>query len=417
MKGITKHRQLVFALTEILLLTAWAGIVAADGPDGNLLTNASFESGIYYLQDGIPEVRVAENWWAFWRELPPPDLPLPNNCPHADDAACYWARPEFQPIEARLYPNRVHNGNFALSYFSWGRMHEAGLFQHVESVPEGSLVRFSIWMMGWQCYDPNACQGGRRSDAPARFHFQIGIDPNGGWDPWSHDVVWSAESETFDEWKLFQVEAWMKNSTAATVFTRSRAEWDWARTNNDVYVDDARLEVIQAAYPDQPLPAPRLVTYTVSEGETLLSIALRYGLTPDQLADINKLPANFRLMAGGTLWVPWQEGVGGNSISLTSTVMVSEGTPSPIATWPTNTNASSGSSNEWNGSRSCVRDAHIRWCNDARPTAKQAAIMLKIMFSTLFRRRQETNLALLAVNLNDTEHLDCNALFPSVDLD
>ncbi len=43
----------------------------------------------------------------------------------------------------------------------------------------------------------------------------------------------------------------------------SRAEWDWLRTNNDVYVDDARLEVIQAAYPDQPLPAPRLVTYTV----------------------------------------------------------------------------------------------------------------------------------------------------------
>ncbi len=334
MKGITRHRQIVFALVEILLLAAWAGIAFADGPGGNLLADSDFESGDYFLQDSIPEIRVPADWWAYWRELPPPNLPLPNNCPRADDVACYWARPEYQGVDGRLYPNRVHSDNYAVKIFALGRMYEAGLFQHVENVPEGSLVRFSIWMMGWQCHDPDACQGGRRSDAPARFHLQVGIDPNGGWDPWSQDIIWSQDQESFDEWKLFQVEAWMKNSTAATVFTRSRAEWDWARMNNDVYVDDARLEVIQAAYPDKPLPAPRLVTYTVSGGETFFSIALHCGLTTDQLADINKLPPNFRLTAGDVLWVPWQAGVVGNPIQLTNTATVSAAAPFPIATWP-----------------------------------------------------------------------------------
>ncbi len=318
----------------LLLLVTIPGAVIAEGPDGNLLANPDFESGEWLWQDGIQEVVIASDWWAYWRESPPPDLLLPNNCLRVSDTACYWARPEFRPVDGWLYPKRVHNGRWAEMYFSFGRMHEAGLFQHVENVPEGSLVRFSIWMMGWQCHDPDACQGGRRSDAPARFHLQVGIDPNGGWDPWSQDIIWSQSQESFDEWKLFQVKAWMKNSTAATVFTRSRAEWDWARTNNDVYVDDARLEIIQTAYQDKPLPAPRLVTYTVSEGETLFSIALRYGLTPDQLVDINKLPPNFRLTAGDTLWVPWQMSVVNSPISLTSTVRVSEAAPFPIANWP-----------------------------------------------------------------------------------
>lgn len=102
-------------------------------------------------------------------------------------------------------------------------------------------------------------------------------------------------------------------------------------------MDDARLEIIQAAYQDKPLPAPRLVTYTVSEGETLFTIAVRYGLTPAQLADINKLPPNFRLMAGDTLWVPWQLDQASNSTPLAKTGTISQITPFPIATWSAKT--------------------------------------------------------------------------------
>lgn len=212
-------------LMGIVVLAIWPWTAVAEGPGGNLLANADFESGDYFLQDSIPEIRVPADWWAFWRESPPPDLALPSNCPRAGDVACYWARPEYQGVDGHVYPNRVHNGNYAIKYFTFGRMHEAGLYQHVEGVPEGSLVRFSIWMMGWQCHDQDACRGGTRSDAPANLHLQIGIDPNGGWDPWIDNIIWSPEQEAFDEWKLFQVEARMKNSTAATVFTRSRAEW------------------------------------------------------------------------------------------------------------------------------------------------------------------------------------------------
>jgi hypothetical protein len=54
---------------------------------------------------------------------------------------------------------------------------------------------------------------------------------------------------------LFQVEA-VASGSSVTVFTHSRADWDWARANNDVYVDDASLVVIGQAPPVQPSAAP-----------------------------------------------------------------------------------------------------------------------------------------------------------------
>ena len=285
----------------------------------NLLTNPDFEDdGRFLFQDGIREVMIPNGWFAFWHDAPPQDMPLPSNCPRRSDTGCYWARPEFREVKATEFPNRVHSGARAVKYFTYGRMHEAGLYQIVEGIPLGVRLQFSAWMQAWMCSNGSACMGGRVSDAPARMHLQVGIDPWGGIDPWSSDVVWSPAGEAFDRWQLFQVEA-MSEAGIATVFVRSRAEWDWPRLNNDVYVDDARLATLiePTTVPlSNTLPGARyvptramvgVVTHTVEAGETLGSIALAYGVSIEHLMRLNHLLPGQGIRAGQVLLIDGTE--------------------------------------------------------------------------------------------------------------
>ena len=284
----------------VLLMSGMAVADHAGAQARNWLTNPDFEDGRFLFQDGIREVMIPNGWFAFWRDAPPQDMPLPSNCPRRSDAGCYWARPEFREVKAAEYPNRVHAGVRAVKYFTYGRMHEAGLYQVVEGVPQGAHLQFSAWLQGWMCSNGSACMGGRVSDAPARMHLQIGIDPWGGIDPWCSDVVWSPAGEAFDRWQQFQVEA-MSEAGAATVFIRSRAEWDWPRLNNDVYIDDASLTILPEPTPAPvsntlpgaryaPTPTPGgTITHTVVTGETLGSIALAHGVSVEQIMRLNHL--------------------------------------------------------------------------------------------------------------------------------
>jgi len=330
-------RSIVFLLIGLSVLTASAGqhasaqvhyaesasddlpaIGAAGGlaqASPNLLANPGFEDeGRWAYAEGVREIRVPPGWFAFWRDAPPDDLPLPSNCPRRSDAGCYWARPEFREVRAAEFPNRVHSGMRALKWFSYGRMHEAGVYQVVEEIPLDSRLRFSIWLQTWMCANPSACMGGKVSDAPARMHLQVGIDPSGGIDPWSLEVIWSPEGEAFDHWRQFRVEA-SSETGLATVFVRSRAEWDWARMNNDVYVDDAVLEILApptATPVSNTLPGVRyaptperkgVITHTVEAGETLGSIALAYGVSLEQLVRLNRLSTGQAILPGQVLVV------------------------------------------------------------------------------------------------------------------
>jgi LysM repeat protein len=187
-------------------------------------------------------------------------------------------------------------------------MHEAGLYQRVMGIQPGVTLRFSIFMQAWQCSNPENCgERGSRSDAPAEMHLRVGIDPYGGSDPFSANVVWSPEKSAFDRWVEFSVQAQAKGS-AVTVFTHSRAEWDWPRINNDVYLDDASLRVVEegtalpgTAQPTgtpEPMftpantPTPRpdgAVVHIVGPSDTLYSISLQYGVSYDDLLRLNNL--------------------------------------------------------------------------------------------------------------------------------
>jgi hypothetical protein len=230
--------------------------VLAQGEGPNLLQDGDFEwSAPWEYQDGRGEIQAAPGWRAWWLNRPPEFIRRPYNCAGGSDNGCYWAEPEFRDVQRAAYEYRVHGGYQAQKYFTYGRMHWAGLMQKVGNVQPGSKLRFSVYMQAWMCFRFEDCQRGKVSDQPSDMHLKVGIDPTGGDNPFSPDIVWSSEQAAWDTWVLFQVEAVAKNS-AVTVFTHSRADWDWARANNDVYVDDASLVVIGPAPSPEPTKAP-----------------------------------------------------------------------------------------------------------------------------------------------------------------
>ena len=327
---------------------------AAQETGVNLLRNGDFEEGgpgqAWPFQDGIPEVQVAPGWRAFWLDNPPPGVVIPSNCVGLDQG-CYWARPEFRGMTAAEFAYRVHGGQLSQKYFTFGRQHEAGLYQQVSGITPGVRLRFTAHIETWSCLaegEWNHCPTAPYSNHPAPMHTRIGIDPTGGTNPWASTVVWSQEVETFDRWTRFWVEA-RAQSGSVTVFIHSRPDWvdGWPRINNDVYVDDAALVVVgedeptpppiatptpvpptatplpptatpapptptsppptatpapvPTATPIPPTPPSGGLTYIVQRGDTLFSIARRFGVTVEQLRRLNGIGSDNLIHVGQRL--------------------------------------------------------------------------------------------------------------------
>jgi LysM repeat protein len=310
----------------------------------NLLVDPGFESP-FAMQDGIPEALVAQGWRAWWVDVAPSYVKKPSNCDDNAKSDCYWERPKFELVTLEAFPNHIHSGGQAQQYSSFGRMHEGGLYQRVTGLTSGTTLRFSIFMQAWQCANLSDCgKGGSHSDQPFAMHLKVGIDPFGGTDPFSSNIVWSPEGEAFDQWIEFAVQA-KAQGDAVTVFTHSRAEFDWARQLNNVYLDDASLAVAsgEAATPVAPpvattqpteisapaaatqpagTPAPTsppapaqtpsaegAVVHVVQAGDTLYGISLQYNVSVDDLLKLNNLTRDSILSIGQEIIV--QAGPGG----------------------------------------------------------------------------------------------------------
>jgi len=228
---------------------------------GNLLRDPSLEGP--YHSDGIhPEVNTSYAWKAWYscqgdqptcippcRPLTPICyLPCPSSCikPNGNcqpDYSCYWVRPEYNPFDFVKAPYRVHSGNLSQVWFTYGRQGLGGIQQSVP-VTQGVFLKFTAWIQAWQCYNYDHCDGGRLSDEPSDMHLRIGIDPYGGTQVTSTNVTWSPEQEAYDRWVQFSVGAQSK-SNVVTVFVQGGATFDYTRLNNDVYVDDLALVVVE----------------------------------------------------------------------------------------------------------------------------------------------------------------------------
>jgi hypothetical protein len=270
-------------------------------------------------------VQVPVGWSGWW--LPPntnPDDPdyysnYPSWCPPNAPANCYaWHNPEFRDTAGGPQePSRKVAGDNSQKYFTFYSLHEAGLYQTVGGIKPGARLRFSVYMLAWSTADNDAY----RSFGQPTMGMKVGIDPYGGNNPWSSNIIWSPVTEAFDHWETFTVEA-VARSDRVTVFTRSRPYF--AIQHNDVYVDEASLVVVSSTGKDisvgaKPTSAPKpvgtLAPAKWSAGRSVIvggtgGQRLRLRANPSaQAATVTRVSEGARLqivegprMAGGIVW-------------------------------------------------------------------------------------------------------------------
>lgn len=303
-----------FTRLIILVILALVGLsVFASGQDTaaaqgvNLLVNPSFE-GAYdsYIPETPQEAadcplgicttaQMPAGWKPWWVKERPSDV-----------------NPEYKPAE---FSDRVRSGSRASQYFSFWSTHKAGLRQTV-TVPENATVTFSIWGFAWMTEQ----DGTNVSDGNATPNMRVGIDPTGGTNPYSANVIWGGFQQTKDFYALFSVQAQAQGSQV-TVFTFSApdvnpASPEYGFKHTDVYWDDAVLTTGEAAPPPASsggtgttsqtgapvsnanpyvLPptstpdASGVIYSVVQSGDSIWSIAAKAGITLDEILELNNL--------------------------------------------------------------------------------------------------------------------------------
>ena len=325
-----RQRQFVSARALIGLVVALAVVVMCLGANplqhrasayqtGNLLQNPGFEAPFVSI-NGDTTLQVATGWQSWNLE--------------GGSSSALNARPEYKVAPS----NRVRSGSSAQEYNTFYATHDAGVYQRVAVTP-GTALQFSVYAYIWSSAtftDPNV------SELPNDVLIRVGIDPNGGTDPASGSIVWSAPVEYYDQYRMLSVNA-TSASTAVTVFVRSQPQ-DFVGTTN-IFLDDAYLGPsgsapvatqspanTQAPVPTtapqptsapvattapQPTTAPvptstpglpsgttSTVTYVVQRGDTVSALAAQYGSTVSAIVQANSLNNAALIYVGQTLIIP-----------------------------------------------------------------------------------------------------------------
>lgn len=309
---MTKKR----VLTGILLVAVLLGnvpLLALAAPSvsrsaqegGNLLTNGGFEAD-WGTESSHKAVVFPTNAGAY--ERPAGNIFTPPGWVtwYRQDPGDEWDQPEVKDAWDHVDERRVHSGRKGIQVFkSWGQ-YDAGFYQTVTGLEPGTTVKFSAYAQAWSC--DRWVEGALSCGDQWALVFRVGIDPNGGTNPFAPNVVWSAAKASPDRYSLVEKTAQVGPEGKATVFLRSTAS-KWRYQYLDSYWDDASLvpTTPPATPTNTPLPAPPTATpgpsptplptstprpdgaivHIVQAGDTLFGIALRYDVPVDQIRELN----------------------------------------------------------------------------------------------------------------------------------
>lgn len=225
---------LFFALIVLLLGVSH---ISAQDDEENLLTNPGFEEP--FIDQGGEPVRMVAQGWSPW------------NLPRTD------AMPDFQnrqPVYALATEDEPHirEGEMAqLMYNNTWYTHVGGVFQVVEDITPGTELRFQVYAHIWS----SSFSDREKSEGDGNVVFQVGIDPSGGTDPASNNIVWSIAppQPQYDNYRAYSVIA-TSTSDSVTVWVRSivndPVEYSY------IYLDEATLSatVTTVVFTDTPEP-------------------------------------------------------------------------------------------------------------------------------------------------------------------
>lgn len=298
-------KKLSLALVAIFLLALCAPLLHSTAQGSNLLQNPGMENP--YTGQGLP-TQTAPSGWRLWYSGP-----QVVSFPHTDTT-------------------QVHGGSVAWNFNKGFEVFTAGGYQQVSGIKPGSLMRALVYGMLYTCNDRStSCingQGQRVSDRASGAYFKVGIDPSGGTDPNSAQIVWSNSTGSFDAYGAVGVDATACNTVVTFFFYTSQA---LPMALNNAYFDDASIVVQQesttsgtvtcgspgsggGAAPTSAVPTQVIVPFvqrqqgeqpdgsiihTMVAGDTLASIAVAYGTTLDEIRRLN----GFKPGEGGFLQI------------------------------------------------------------------------------------------------------------------
>ncbi len=218
-------KKLAFHPALFLMCLCLFCLVPVQAQAQDLLTNPGFEDPFITSGDALPR-EVAEGWTRW-------------HIPAAAGAPSYVnSEPEYYPTA----PDSVHirSGSNAQRILALYATYTGGLYQTVGNIPVGAQVRFSAYAHVWSTqFDEVGL-----SEEDGDLLVSVGIDPTGGTDGESPDIVWSAPVEVYDSYNEYSVEATAQSETI-TVFIRASA--GQAVKHNTVYIDDASLTILNGA--------------------------------------------------------------------------------------------------------------------------------------------------------------------------
>lgn len=219
--------QFKYVMRSVIAILVMLSLsIAVYAQEENLLENPGFEDGFDGSQVG--------NDWVSW---------VSNSA----DAPGFQEAPEYlaatSASDKGLIP-QVRSGDEAQSMFSFFATHDAGIYQQVD-VTEGTELRFSIYAHVFS----NNLADVDRSENPGGVTIRVGIDPNGGTDPFANDIVYTEPFITYDTFVQYSVIATAESDTV-TVFVRSTITEPVQ--NTIVFLDDAVLNVTpESSEPDE----------------------------------------------------------------------------------------------------------------------------------------------------------------------
>lgn len=144
---------------------------------------------------------------------------------------------------------QIRSGSNAQAIFSFFATHDAGVYQQVSGITPGTELRFSIYGHVFS----NNLTDLDISEDDGGVAVRVGIDPTGGTDPFSSNIVYSEPFITYDSYIQYNIIA-LAESETVTVFVRSTITEPVQ--NTVVFLDDAVLNVT----PDSPQPTEEVET-------------------------------------------------------------------------------------------------------------------------------------------------------------
>ncbi len=208
----------------ILVAVLWLMGISTQAQETNLLVNGGFEAGFTSLAGTQPR-SVATGW-------------TPWNAPRTASMASYQnTSPKYfaaSAANANGVVPRVRSGSDAQIYYAFYETFDGGIYQQITGITPGTELRFSVYAYVWSTTfdDPNV------SEEPGSVAFRVGIDPTGGTDALSSNVVYSTPTVAYDAYRQSSV---IVRATGSTVTVFIRASIGEPVQYTYIYLDDALL--------------------------------------------------------------------------------------------------------------------------------------------------------------------------------